>query len=250
MSPGLTGRVAVVTGGAAGIGRAFALRLAAEGVAVAVLDVADAATTLACVESAGAPGVGLLVDVSDPKQVATAAARVKAELGPVDILINNAGVYPRQPFDSMTIEQWRRVFAVNVEAMFLTVQAFSPGMRARGFGRIINLTSNTVGLVVPGMSHYVASKMAVIGLTRALATDLAEYGITVNAIGPSLTRSTTIDTRPGADAAFRAVSQQQAIKRVGVPDDLAGAAAFLASDDAAFITGQTLFVDGGLVRAG
>jgi 3-oxoacyl-[acyl-carrier protein] reductase/(S)-1-phenylethanol dehydrogenase len=150
--------------------------------------------------------------------------------------------------DGMSFDDWRRVFAINVDSMFLTTQAFTPRMKERGWGRVVNMTSNAIALVIPGFTHYVASKMAVVGFTRGLATELAEFGITVNAIGPSLVRTAT--TEAGPAAFFDVVPQMQAIKRVQVPADLAGTLAFLASDDAAFITGQTVYVDGGLVRAG
>lgn len=137
---------------------------------------------------------------------------------------------------------------LNVDAVFIVTQAFLPQLKASGHGRIIAMTSNTVGLVIPGFSHYIASKMAVIGLVRSLATELAEHGITANAIGPSLVRTAT--TEAGPEGFFEIVPQLQAIKRLQLPEDLAGTLAFLASDDAEFITGQTLYVDGGLVRAG
>jgi NAD(P)-dependent dehydrogenase (short-subunit alcohol dehydrogenase family) len=147
----------------------------------------------------------------------------------------------------MSLDDWRRIFSINVESMFLTTRAFVPQLKQSGHGRIVSMTSNAIGLVIPGQTHYVATKMAVIGLTRGLATELAEYGVTANAIGPSLTR--TPGTAAGPAEFFDIVPQLQAIKRAQEPDDLTGTMAFLCSDDAAFITGQTFYVDGGLLRS-
>lgn len=247
MTGRLDGKVAVVTGAANGIGRVYARRLAADGATVVVLDRVDASDTVEEIRSVGVDPTALLVELTDEAQVIAAAARVKTELGGADILVNNAGIYPNQLLQDMGLADWRRMFAVNVESMFLMCQAFTPHMRETGWGRIVNMTSNSVGLVIPGFAHYIASKMAVIGFTRGLATELAEFGITANAVGPSLVR--TPSTEAGPAIFFDIVPQMQAIKRVQKPDDLAGTISFLVSDDAAFLTGQTIWVDGGLLRS-
>ena len=243
------GRVAAVTGGATGIGQAFAQRLAAEGAAVAVIDLEDAAETMAALSGTGAECAAFSGDVTSEDDVARLSAEIAERFGRCDILVNNVGIYPNEPFEAVTFAKWRRVMAINLDSMFLTAKAFVPGMVDRGWGRIVNMASNTFGTPVTGYSHYIASKGGVIGFTRALASDLADKGITVNAIAPSLVRTHgTQVTNPRSDERFEAVSSMQAIKRTQMPEDLAGTLSFLASDDAAFVTGQTLYVDGGWVR--
>jgi NAD(P)-dependent dehydrogenase (short-subunit alcohol dehydrogenase family) len=248
-------KVALITGAANGIGQAFAKRLAEDGVHIAVADMADGRETVRLVEAAGRNALAVACEVSDPDSVAAMARAVQQKFGRVDIVVNCAGIYPQLDFAAMSFAEWRRVLSINLDGTFLVTAAFVPGMRARQWGRIVNMASSTFGSVTTGFVHYVASKGGVIGFTRALAGDLAADGITVNAIAPGLTRSpgTLVrQPRPGfanMDEEFVAVAQLQAIKRVEVPDDLVGALSFLTSDDAAFMTGQTLNVDGGRVRS-
>ena len=249
MSDRHQGRVAVVTGGAKGIGRAFAQRLAAEGAAVAVVDLEAATETRASLSGAGAEAASFEGDVTSEDDIARLRAEIGERFGRCDILINNVGIYPNEPFEAVDFAKWRRVMAINLDSMFLTAKAFAPGMVERGWGRIVNMASNTFNTSVTGYSHYIASKGGVIGFTRALANDLADKGITVNAIAPSLVRTHGTEvTNPRSDERFAAVSAMQAIKRTQMPEDLTGALSFLVSDDAAFMTGQTLYVDGGWVR--
>ena len=255
MGKGHKDKVAVITGGANGIGQAFAKRLGEDGVHVAIADIADGRETVTLVETAGRNALAVVCDVACEDSVAAMAKQVQAKFGHVDIVVNCAGIFPQQDFSAMTFADWRRVLAINLDGTYLVTAAFVPGMRARRWGRVVNMASSTFGSVTTGFAHYVASKGGIIGFTRALAGDVAADGITVNAIAPGLTRSpgTIVRTpRPGfadMDEEFRAVASLQAIKRPEVPDDLVGALSFLTSDDAAFMTGQTLNVDGGRVRS-
>jgi NAD(P)-dependent dehydrogenase (short-subunit alcohol dehydrogenase family) len=248
-------KIAVITGAANGIGQAFAKRLAEDGVHIAVADMSDGSETVGLVEAAGRNALAVQCNVADEDSVAAMAKSVQAKFGHVDIVVNCAGIYPQQDFAGMTFADWRRVMSINLDGTFLVTAAFVPGMRARQWGRIVNMASSTFGSVTTGFAHYVASKGGIIGFTRGLAGDVAADGITVNAIAPGLTRSpgTLVrKPRPGfvnMDEEFVAVAAMQAIKRPQVPDDLVGALSFLTSDDAAFITGQTLNVDGGRVRS-
>lgn len=248
MGDRLKNKVAVVTGGGAGIGQAIAARFAQEGADVAVADIGPTAQTQAMVEAAGRRFLGLHCDCSQPDPVAAFAAQVHQAFGRCDILANNVGIYPLTPFEDLTFAGWKRIFEVNVDSMFLMSKAFAPGMKQRGWGRIINLTSTVYWLKIEAYTHYISTKAANIGFTRALATEMGPHGVTVNAIAPSLVRTATSEASPLA-AMFDALPEMlQSIKRTQVPEDLTGAALFLASDDAAFMTGQTLAVDGGMVR--
>jgi NAD(P)-dependent dehydrogenase (short-subunit alcohol dehydrogenase family) len=249
-------KVAVVTGAGQGIGQAYARRLAQDGAHVVAVDLVEPAETLALVEAAGTRGLGQVGDVADPATAQAVASAIEAEFGRCDILVNNAGIYPMSPFETTSFADWRRIFAINLDAMFLMCQALVPGMRRRGWGRVVNMTSNTVGLNITHCVPYIASKAGVIGFTRALASEVGVDGVTVNAIAPSLVQTPTTMNRaagPGGLAPSEEaelIAGMQAIKRPETPQDLVGAMAFLTSDDAAFITAQTLLVDGGLVRGG
>ena len=248
------GKTAVVSGAAAGIGQASAVRLAEEGANVIIADRADAQETLRLIAKVGGKAAAVAVDVGNPASVAALKAEVEKNGGSCDVLVNNAGIYPMQPFDEISFEDWRRVLTVNLDSMFLMTKALTGGMRARHWGRVINIASDTVNLLVPNLVHYITSKGGVIGFTRSLPTEFGAHGITVNAIAPGLTRTPgTVNQKiPGgmtSEALFDMMANTQSIKRGEVAADLVGTVSFLASDDAAFITGQTLYVNGGLTRS-
>lgn len=255
MAKGHQDKIAVITGAANGIGQAFARRLAEDGVHIAIADIAPGDDTAKMVEKAGRQALVCKCDVTSQESVAALKSSVEQKFGRCDILINCAGIYPQLAFDEMKFEDWRRVLSINLDSCFLVSAAFVPGMKQRGWGRVINMASSTLGSVVTGFVHYMSSKAGIVGFTRALASELGPHGITVNAISPGLTRSPGTlarKPRPGIadmEAEFTIAANMQAIKRVEVPDDLVGTVSYLTSDDAAFITGQTLNVDGGRVRS-
>ena len=244
------GKVALVTGAAQGLGLAFALRLASEGANVIAIDRQEAAALEESLETAGAPEASFLrIDVSDEEQVVRMAETVLARYGRCDIVVNNAGVVPRAPLHEITLAEWRRVMAINVDSMFLITRSLVPPMIENKYGRIVNITSAMLGMVAAGRCHYLASKGAIVGFTRALANEVGSHGVIVNCLAPGLTSTPYTENTLAGSKQFELVAEQQAIKRKEVSEDLVGAMSFLTSDDAAFMTGQTLIVDGGLVKS-
>lgn len=233
-------RVAIVTGAAQGIGQAIATLLATRGASVVLVDLADTSETADLI---GDKCQSIIADVTQDEDWARISASVGERWGRADIVVNNAGIYPMQTIDELDYAMWRLTLAVNLDAHFFSAKHFAPLMRRNQWGRFINISSNSIGLPIPGLSHYMASKMGVIGFVRGLANDLAPDGITVNAVLPALTD--TPGTRDAPEEFKRATWEAQAIKRFAQPTDIAGPVAFLASDDAAFITGQAIVVDGG-----
>lgn len=247
------GKLALVTGGAEGIGRAYALRLAADGADILIVDRLDAAGTIDAITALGRKAHGFVCDLTDIAAIDKTNQQILSKFGGCDILVNNAGTGSATPFDTLEYAQLRRILALNLEAPFLMCKAHIGPMKARGWGRIVNIATATLNLPAPNFVDYLMSKGGVVGLTRGLATDYGRYGITVNAISPGLVRTPlTVGAREGhapmPEQGFEAVRLMQPIPRTIVPDDLVGTLSFLTSDDAALITGQVLTVDGGTVR--
>jgi len=242
----LGGKVALVTGGGQGIGRALSLALAEGGadVAVADIDMPAAEAAVAEVIACGRRGLAVEADVTSKPAVEAMVQTTVETLGRLDILVNNAGIFPIAPVATMTEEVWDRVMAINLKGVFLCSQAVLAPMRRAGGGRIINLASVSGLVGAVGMAHYAASKAGVIGFTKSLAREVTTMGITVNAIAPGIIETeTTRQTFP--EGALQAYQAQVPLRRLGRPEDLTGMVVFLASPAAAYITGQVYAVDGG-----
>ncbi|MGP4047056.1 SDR family NAD(P)-dependent oxidoreductase [Streptomyces sp. 2A115] len=234
-------RTALVTGAAQGLGQEFAVALAGRGYRVAGLDLAPQPDTAERILDY----VELIADVTDETQLHAALERVLDRFGTLHVLVNNAGVHPQSAFEDTTPEEWRHVMRVNLEAPFLLTRAVLPHLKAAGWGRIVNIASATVLTAPPTMVAYVASKAGLVGFTRALASALGPYGITVNAIAPSLVRTATAEHPVRADRDFEHVRAQQAVPRTQEPSDLVSTLLYVVDEGSGFLTGQTLNVAGG-----
>jgi 2-hydroxycyclohexanecarboxyl-CoA dehydrogenase len=240
----LKNKVAVVTGGGKGIGRAVSMQLARDGAAVAVWDVDSrgAEETVALIHQEGGRAVACVGDAASKAGIGASFTRTRSELGPVTILVNNAGITGFVPFTNITEEALDRMLAINLKGPFLCTQAVIPDMLAAGWGRIINISSSSAQSGAQAMAHYVASKGGVIGLTKALAVEYAARGITVNNVPPGFVDTPMLRSSPVDVDATAATSP---MKRAGRPEDIAAACSYLASEAAGYVTGQTISVNGG-----
>ncbi|MFZ0836879.1 MAG: SDR family oxidoreductase [Xanthobacteraceae bacterium] len=243
----LKNKVAIVTGAAQGIGAAYAQGLAAAGAAVAVCDVLDARPLAEKMTAGGAKVIHDKVDITDPEAVGGFVKRVNSELGGLHVLVNNAalfGTLSRTPMENISSSDWDRVMAVNTRGTFEFIKAVVPTMRAQGYGKIVNIASATVSSGTPLLLHYVASKGAIIAMTRSLARELGAAGIRVNCISPGFTLSEAVKSKYASEI-VQSIASMRALKRDQLPADLVDTVLFLSSSGSDFITGQNIIVDGG-----
>ncbi len=250
--PDLSGRVAIVTGGGQGLGRAFAKAFALCGATAVIAELnAQRGTAVAEeIKGAGGKALALPVDVGSIDSVSQMAADVQRRFNRIDILVNNAAIFStleKRPFDEIPIEEWTKVIHVNVNGPDYCARAVIPAMKAGGWGRIINVSSSTVLTGRPNYLHYTTSKSAIVGFSRSLAREVGKFGITVNTLMPGST-STEVERKTVTPAQRQAIVASQSIPRDEVPQDLVGVVLFLSSESSRFMTGQTLLCDGGLAH--
>jgi len=245
----LSGRVVLVTGAAVGIGRDICIEAARAGASVVAADRAEPVDTVAAIADIGGDAIGVIADVTSESDVDSAVAAAVGKFGRIDGLVNNAGIFASLqpgPFETISAEEWRKVMEVNVFGCFLAARAVVGIMRRQGGGRIVNIASTTAFKGVAYLLHYVSSKGAVLAMTRALARELGGDGILVNAVAPGFTVSSGVDEHPDQMRAMRTNAPGgRVLGREMVPGDIVGAVRFLLGPGSAFITGQTLVVDGG-----
>lgn len=244
-------KTALVTGAAAGIGRACALRLAGEGINIGVLDldIDGCEKVVAEIEAAGGKAVALQASIADRAQVESATEKLRAAFGPVTIVVNNAGISNFIPFEELTDDDWDRMFEINAKGTFIVTQTVLPDMKAAGWGRVVNISSSSAQTGSVEQVHYSASKGAVISMTRSLAQALGPYGITVNNIPPGAVMNTIMSeaNKHRFKMPMEQLTKMIPVGRTGEPEDIADACAWLVSEGSSYVTGQTIGVNGGRV---
>jgi NAD(P)-dependent dehydrogenase (short-subunit alcohol dehydrogenase family) len=247
----LDGKVAIVTGAAQGIGAAYAIGLASQGAKVVVADIADTSSVVKEITANGGSAIGCTVDVTNNESLLAMVSQTEAEFGPIEILVNNAAIFAGlelKPFTEITEDEWDFVMRVNVRGPFQCAKAIVPSMRKNGRGKIINIASGTFLRGAPMFCHYVSSKGAIVGQTRALAAELGADNVLVNCILVGLTESEGVKDHKQLGAAKAPTLAARVIKREMVPEDLLGSLYYLASSDSDFVTGQCMNVDGGAIN--
>jgi len=246
-------KVILITGASVGIGRGAAIGLGQRGAKIGInyrTHRAEAETALDDIRHAGSEGCLVQADVSEPEDVKRMVDTVRETFGRIDVLINNAGVYPRQPFAEMTFEDWQRIIDVNLHGCYLTCHEVLPEMVERSYGKVINVSTVCFRVPQANMAHYVASKGGIIGLTRALAREYGPHGVRVNGVAPgAILVEEELRWFPDQQAVLEKCLAVQSLKYRGMPEHLVGTFAFLASEDSDFVTGQTIYVDGGWAHA-
>ena len=242
-------KVAILTGGAQGIGKAYALRMAEEGAKIVIADIQDAGEVVRAIEDNGGEAVAMNTDVADEESAKVMAQKTLERFGKIDVLVNNAAFFAnivKKPFHEISASEWDKVISVNLKGPFLCAKAVYPQMKKQGKGKIINISSGTWYVGVPFFLHYVTTKAGIVGFTRSLATEVGDDGICVNSIAPGFTETDILKKKPqDPKEVLKEIVASRCIKRAEAPEDLTGTVVFLASDDSDFITGQTILVDGG-----